>query len=256
MEEKSTPFISKETRRLYEIKMQSRKQKNSMQKIKLLVRETLKNNFDKRVIGVFGDYTYRYEDDQTGSNVIEIIAVELAKSHPEYLIITGKYNYVYHAEIDDVVKDDGLNTVLNDEVIKKTITNIHYSRILSGSCQFAVFLITLSRTTSIIEEEEFLDNEFGDKLFGLGACIFDSDMKDSDVNCGCFDVSEHNFKDNEYYFICKKILRCNDGCQGFFHKTKHGLSEPFINNHLTKLIATKHWKIIPKIFNGYNTRQS
>src|SRR3989338_2640409 len=95
MEEKSTPFISKETRRLYEIKMQSRKQKNSMQKIKLLVRETLKNNFDKRVIGVFGDYTYRYEDDQTGSNVIEIIAVEFPKIHPKYFIKKEKYIYIF-----------------------------------------------------------------------------------------------------------------------------------------------------------------
>ena len=255
MDKKPLPNISEETRKLYKKRMQHREQKNNMEKIKLLIRELLAEKFDKRVIGVFGDYTYPYGE-QTGSDAIDYIAAAVAKNYPEHIVITGEYNYVYYLESDKLIKDIGLNAALNDEVRSGNISNNHYVRILASSCHFAIFLITRSRTTSILEEAEFLEDEFEDKIFGMGICIIDDNESDSKIDCGCFEVLRVNHKDDKYYFIFKKILKDETYCEGFFHPRKYGLTEPFITKHFTKLVATRYWKIIPNIFKGLNTRQS
>lgn len=254
MDKKSSPIILEETRKLYKKRMQHKEQRNNMRKIKLLVREALADKFDKKVIGVFGDYTYPYGE-LIGYDVIDYIAAAVAKNYPEHIVITGEYNYVYHLESDKLIKDAGLNAVLDDEVRNDNISNNHYVRILSSSCHFAIFLITRSRTTSILEEAEFLEDEFEDKILGVGVCIIDDDESDNKVDCGCFEVSKVNHKDNTCYFIFQKIVKGETSCEGFFHPRKYGLTEPFITKHFTKLVATRYWKIIPDIFKGLNTRQ-
>ncbi|GEM_PF-4651961 len=215
-----------------------------MQQIKDDYRKILFDAVGKKIIGVFGDYKYQY-DGVNGDTVIQAIAAKIAEDNEGYMVVTGKYHYVI--QDGKMEKDESLNIELQKAIDNDFINNKQYSRILASACSYAIFLITILRSTYQIEEEEFLEAEPDNKIFGLGVCIIDKNDGDPTVDCGCFEIKTiENVKDT---YCCVKIIKGFVGdCKGFFHPRSHSLIEPYIKNSFTELTATKDWKTIPDIF--------
>lgn len=230
--------------------MRVKNQKENMQKIKHEIKDEICKYFNCR-IGVFGDYKYIYPDGKVGEDVIGFAANQLAKDHKGCFVITGKSTYFYSNEKGEVVTEKTLNVVLQDAVNDRSITDTQYSRILASICNFAIFIITLSRSASMYEEEEFCDNGFDHNILGIGFYIIETDEAEKKIKCECFDIKDiYNIPDKPYY-LCKKVIKSEVKCEGSLHNVKYAPISMFINNKFARLIATKYWESIPHIFKEF-----
>lgn len=244
MSSKQPPEISPEMRQRYNDLLRIKKQREITHQLKNEYKKILSDVFGTKIIGVFGDYKYQYGE-INGDTVIQVIAAKIAEDNLGYLVITGRYHYVI--ENGKVLKDDSLNIEFQKAIDAGFIDNKQYSRILASVCNYAIFLITMLRSTYQIEEDEFFNSEFTDKIFGVGICIIDKDDKGAIIDCGCFDIKP--IKDAVDVYCCTKIVRDYEKeCKGFFHQRSHALIELYITNSFSELIATEDWKSIPNVF--------
>ena len=81
--------------------------------------------FGRKIIGVFGDYKYQYEE-ISGDTVIQVIASKIAEDNVGHLVITGRYHYLI--ENGKLSKDKSLNDEFQKAIDSGFIDNKQYSR--------------------------------------------------------------------------------------------------------------------------------
>jgi len=241
--DESLSIIEKEAKNVLEIKHQ--------------MKDELFPHF-KGIIGVFGSYRYVYSNGKLGSELIDYMAIELAKRNPGFLIITGNMHYFCHKMNNEIEKNRFIQDTLQEFIDNGHISSYGYSEVLSTICNYGLFLMAPSiRSTSLIEEINFCHNFFRNNILGLGVYILEKEDDEDNIKCDCFLISKMNNTDNQCYYVCTKIVKPEvRGCVGTFHDINHAAIEMFVRRDFTVLLATSNLESVPNIFQELKDRVS